>query len=108
MRARDQPGIQGMILLIGCGRMGLALLRGWLARGVTSISVVEPRPSAELRRLAKAKKIALFAAPSQVKATPSVCVVAVKPQVLKGEATALAGFADRALMISIAAGTSVA
>lgn len=87
--------------------MGSALLKGWLARGVQSISVVEPKPSADLKRLARAKKISLFAAPSQAKRKPSVCVVAIKPQVLKGEAATLAGFAASALMISIAAGTSV-
>ena len=98
-----------MILLIGCGRMGSALLKGWLAGGVKAIAVVEPKPSAELQKLAKATKIALFAAPSQVKGKPSVCVVAIKPQILKGEAPTLAGFAAAgALMISIAAGTSVA
>ena len=97
------------LLLVGAGRMGGALLKGWLARGAKSISVVEPKPSAALRKLAKAKKISLFAAPSQVRQKPSVCVVAIKPQVLKGEAPALADFASRgALMISIAAGTSVA
>lgn len=89
--------------------MGGALLKGWLGRGVKSITVVEPKPSPELRKLARAKKITLFAAPSQVKHKPAACVVAIKPQVLKGEAEALAGFAQSgALMISIAAGTSVA
>ena len=89
--------------------MGSALLKGWLASGLKSISVVEPKPSVQLRKLAKAKKIALFAAPSQIARKPSVCVVAIKPQVLKGEAPTLAGFAQGgALMISIAAGTSVA
>ncbi len=109
------------VLLIGAGRMGGALLEGWLAHNLKSITVVEPKPSAGLRKLARAKKIALFAAPSGIKgkpparpsarpsAKPSVCVVAIKPQVLKGEAQALAGFAHAgALMISIAAGTSVA
>jgi len=98
-----------MILLVGCGRMGSALLKGWLAGGVKSIAVVEPKPSAQLKALAKKKSISLSAAPSQVRGKPSVCVVAIKPQVLKGEAATLAGFAvDGALMISIAAGTSVA
>ena len=84
-------------------------MRGWLKSGVKSIDVVEPKPSAELRKLARAKKVALFAAPSQVRRKPSVCVVAIKPQVLKGEVQALADFArSGALMISIAAGTPVA
>jgi pyrroline-5-carboxylate reductase len=89
--------------------MGGALLKGWLNRGIKSIAVVEPKPSAQLRRLARAKKIALFATPSQFRRKPAVCVVAIKPQVLKGEAAMLAGFAAAgALMISIAAGTDVA
>jgi pyrroline-5-carboxylate reductase len=97
------------ILLVGAGRMGGALLRGWLKRGVGSIAVVEPKPSAELRKLARAKKVSLLAAPSQVKIRPSVCVVAIKPQVLNGEVQSLAHFArSGALMISIAAGTPVA
>ena len=93
--------------------MGSALLKGWLKSGAKSIQVVEPKPSPELRKLAKAKKIALFAVPSQVKGKPDVCVVAIKPQVLKGEAAALAGFAapdkkkNGALMLSIAAGASI-
>jgi pyrroline-5-carboxylate reductase len=79
-----------------------------LNRGVKAICVVEPKPSAELRKLARAKKVALFATPSQVKRKPTVCLVAIKPQVLKDEAPVLAGFAQSgALMISIAAGTSV-
>lgn len=89
--------------------MGSALLKGWLAKGVKSITVVEPKPSAQLRALAKKKQFALVAAPSAARGKPSVCVVAIKPQVLKGEAGTLAGFAQNgALMISIAAGTSVA
>jgi pyrroline-5-carboxylate reductase len=87
--------------------MGSALLKGWLARGLGSIIVVEPKPSAELKTLARKKAITLVDAPSRVGAKKlSACIVAIKPQVLKGEAPVLAGFAKTgALMISIAAGT---
>jgi pyrroline-5-carboxylate reductase len=96
------------ILLIGAGRMGSALLRGWRARGVKSIIVVEPKPSADIKKLARAKTITLFDAPSRVTKKVDACIVAIKPQVLKGEAGALADVAGSgALMISIAAGTSV-
>ena len=88
--------------------MGGALLKGWLASGVKAITVVEPKPSADLKRLAKAKKIMLVATPSQVARAPTVCVVAIKPQILKGEAPALKAIAQTSLMISIAAGTSIA
>jgi len=96
------------VLLIGAGRMGSALLKGWRAGRIKSILVVEPRPSAEIRKLAKAGAITLLAAPSQVQGRIEACVVAIKPQVLKGEAAALAAIARDALMISIAAGTSIA
>jgi len=88
--------------------MGSALLKGWLKSGVKPITVIEPKPSVDLKKLAKAKKITLVAAPSQVRGKPDVCIVAIKPQILKGEASALAGFAKTALMISIAAGTTIA
>lgn len=95
------------LLLIGAGRMGGALLKGWIAKKAGPIIVVEPKPSAELRALAKKKAIALVDAPSQVTAKKiSACVVALKPQILKSEAPVLAGFArSGALMISVAAGT---
>ena len=91
------------VLLIGAGRMGSALLKGWLKEGVASITVVEPKPSAEIKALAKKKKIALLSAIPGKKF--SACVVAIKPQILKEGASSLAYIAQHALMISIAAGT---
>lgn len=90
--------------------MGSALLKGWRARKIKPIIVVEPKPSAEIRKFARAKAITLVAAPSAVKARKiDACVVAIKPQVLKGEAPSLAAIAGSGtLMLSIAAGTSVA
>jgi len=90
--------------------MGSALLKGWRAKKIKPIIVVEPKPSAQVKSLARAKAITLVAAPSQVKAKRiEACIVAIKPQVLKGEAPALAAIAQSGtLMLSIAAGTSVA
>jgi len=90
--------------------MGLALLKGWLAQGIGPVTVVEPKPSPEIKKLARKKAITLVATPSVVSAKKiAACVVAIKPQVLKGEAPALANFAaSGGLMISIAAGTSIA
>jgi pyrroline-5-carboxylate reductase len=87
--------------------MGGALLKGWIAKRIEPIAVVEPRPSPELRKLARGKSIALYdsieSAPQRVRA----CVVALKPQIFKTEATRLAPIArSGALMISIAAGTN--
>ena len=85
--------------------MGQALLTGWIGRGIGPITVVEPKPTAELKKRAKAKNITLLSVlPASRKF--SACVVAVKPQILKTEAGTLADIAKGgALMISIAAGT---
>jgi pyrroline-5-carboxylate reductase len=85
--------------------MGTALLKGWIARGIGPLTVVEPKPSAQLKALAKKKKLSLAAAPPGKKF--SACVIAVKPQTLKAEAGSLTAIArSGALMISIAAGAA--
>lgn len=96
------------ILLIGAGRMGSALLKGWIAKGIGPVEIVEPHPSAALRNLAKASSIVLHADLAGVPARVRACVVALKPQLLRTEAAKLRGLAESgALMISIAAGTSI-
>jgi pyrroline-5-carboxylate reductase len=107
---KSKSRAQHPIVLVGCGRMGSALLKGWLAARLGPVIVVEPRPSASLKALAKKKAVTLLAAPSQVTAkSVAACVVAMKPQVLKTEAGALAQIAGQgAVMISIAAGTTIA
>ncbi|HKD48380.1 MAG TPA: pyrroline-5-carboxylate reductase [Rhizomicrobium sp.] len=99
--------MSGSLLLVGAGRMGGALLKGWLAGKSDSVIVVEPNPSPDLSALARKKAVVLVASPSDVPARKiSVCLVALKPQILKHEAPALARFArGSALMISVAAGT---
>jgi pyrroline-5-carboxylate reductase len=96
------------IVLVGAGRMGTALLKGWIARKLGPVIVVEPKPSPELRRLTKSKRISLHDSIDAIDAsTVGVCVVAIKPQILRSEAARLKAFADSgALILSIAAGTS--
>jgi pyrroline-5-carboxylate reductase len=98
------------IALVGAGRMGMALLKGWLANKLRPIVVVEPEPQPELRRLAKSKRISLHGRLEDIDAgRVGVCVVAIKPQILSTEAPRLRPFADAgALLVSIAAGTSTA
>ena len=98
------------ILLIGAGRMGSALLKGWVARGIGPVLVVEPAPSAELTAFAGTHRIALFKSATTIDTLRArACVVALKPQILKGEMTALRAIAGSgAAMVSIAAGTTIA
>lgn len=98
------------ILLIGAGRMGGALLSGWIKRGIGPVLAVEPNPSAELKAIAKKHRIALFAHTASIDTLSArACVVALKPQILKTQIATLAPIAQSgALMLSIAAGTSIA
>lgn len=93
------------LLLIGAGRMGGALLKGWLARGLGPVVVVETDPSRELKRLRDVTLLkSIEDAPKKLRA----CVVALKPQILKTEAPRLKAIAQSGVpMISIAAGSSI-
>ena len=94
------------ILLVGCGKMGTALLQGWLARGAppAAITVVEPRPSEDLAApgLAVVDRAAVL--PPDM--APAVVVFAVKPQLLDDLVAPYARFAE-AVFLSIAAGKPI-
>ncbi|MEL6196239.1 MAG: pyrroline-5-carboxylate reductase [Pseudomonadota bacterium] len=94
------------LLLLGCGKMGGAMLEGWLAGGLppSAVQVIEPHPSARLEALA-GQGLALNPADPQ---PPEVAVLAVKPQMMAAAAPALAGFGrGGTLVLSIAAGTPI-
>ena len=94
------------ILLVGAGKMGTALIRGWIKAGLGPIFAVEPNPSPQLRKLEGPDLIgSLDRIPRE---RWRACVVALKPQILRAEAAKLKSIAGSGtLMISIAAGTSV-
>src|SRR5688572_10595386 len=94
------------VLLIGAGRMGSALIKGWIAAGRFSpIHVVEPAPSAALKSLARKRAIILHGALPTALPRLAAVVLAVKPQVLKGEDKLLKTLGKSgALVLSIAAG----
>jgi len=95
------------ILLVGAGRMGSALLRGWLAKGLGPVAVVETSPSSELRKLAK-RGVTLLKSIDDAPAKVRALVIALKPQILKTEAARLKAIASSgAPVISIAAGSSI-
>lgn len=94
----------GGLVLLGCGKMGSALLEGWLKNGLHpgAVFVVEPHPSDWLRGTGVHLNTEL---PSK----PAMAVLAVKPQMM-GDALprlqALGG--GGTVFVSIAAGTSLA
>lgn len=94
------------ILLFGAGRMGSALLRGWIAsRRFPDILVVESAPLKSIRALAAKRKITLARRFDAGKINLRAAVIALKPQVLKSETALLKDLgATGALVVSIAAG----
>ena len=92
------------LVLLGCGKMGTALLTGWLAAGLpaTSVWVREPNPSGWLTSTGVHLNTALPKA-------PAVALLAVKPQMMGAALPALQAMGNgTTLFVSIAAGTSIA
>lgn len=97
------------ILLFGGGRMGLALLRGWIAAGIegAAISVVEPAPSEALRNLAGEVGFGVNA--SLAPRVGQAVVIAVKPQVVAEIADSVAAVVcSDTLILSVMAGKTLA
>jgi pyrroline-5-carboxylate reductase len=98
------------LVLVGAGKMGAALLKGWLDRGLDrkAVAVVDPAPPADSAAfLAAAGFRALPSPPERIKA--KVIVVAVKPQIIAGVLPGLRSLTGRGTVtLSIAAGTTLA
>lgn len=101
------------IALIGCGKMGSAMLRGWLAaKAENRIAVLEPAGLPDefaayapnpVTAYANAAEFAAHAPPVDV------CVLAVKPQIMDDVCRAIApSLPPNALILSIAAGQGIA
>ncbi len=94
------------LLLVGAGKMGGALLQAWLDRDFNAgrIYVLDPQLSPRIAALCAAHGVAV-GAPIE---SPSVLVLAIKPQALDEVAPALAPLTRRdTLVISILAGKTI-
>jgi pyrroline-5-carboxylate reductase len=102
--------LAGPLLLVGAGKMGGALLEGWLRQGLDPaiIFVQDPAPSAQVEALAERHGVVAGTAPD-LPAEPAVIVLAVKPQLtdkLLPEVEPLLG--ESTVVLSIAAGRTLA
>jgi pyrroline-5-carboxylate reductase len=93
------------VLLLGCGRMGSAMLAGWLASGtVHRVAVIDPNATPvddpRVIRLDPADPLRDF--------HPAVIVLAVKPQMMDAALPACRPFTGGAVVLSIAAGRTMA
>ena len=90
------------LVIFGAGRMGSALVRGWLSQSAEMhIGIIDPAPSDEVRAWADAGKITLATQP----APADILVTAVKPQMFTDVAPEMVPFVGPdTLVLSIMAG----
>lgn len=105
-REREQPGPEPAlppILIVGCGRMGGALLAGWVDLGLaTSVAVDPARPAVPAG-------VRLANQPGDIPSdfSPSAIVLAVKPQNAAETLPPYARFSGSAVFLSIMAGRTI-
>jgi pyrroline-5-carboxylate reductase len=89
------------IWLLGCGNMGGALLRRWIADEMGPIAVIDPAPGAV------SAGVTVGASPPA--GVPQILVLAVKPQVWRDAVAGLAGrIGANTLVVSVMAGVTIA
>ncbi|MBC9248120.1 pyrroline-5-carboxylate reductase [Paracoccus sp. 11-3] len=90
------------LVLVGCGRMGGAMLKGWLARGLNpgAVTVIDPK-------LAPEWQSAGLRVNAPLPDNPAVLVLAVKPQMMADALGEVPVLTDT-LVLSVAAGTTIA
>ncbi|MDX5593916.1 pyrroline-5-carboxylate reductase [Pseudovibrio sp. SPO723] len=97
------------LVLVGAGKMGGAMLEGWLRQGIKpeSVCVLDPGPSAEMQALLKQHAVTWHEKlPNGLNA--GVLLLAIKPQMMAQIAPSLAACVDdKTLVVSVAAGTPV-
>ncbi|MCI2400358.1 pyrroline-5-carboxylate reductase [Aliiroseovarius subalbicans] len=100
----DDLTARGLVLL-GCGKMGSAMLEGWLGQGLpaSSVWVQDPYPSGWLKALDG------LHLNEDLPADPAIVLIAVKPQMMGEALPTLAALGNgKTLFLSVAAGTSIA
>lgn len=104
--------IEGTILLVGCGKMGGALLRGWFAQGLSpvDIMVVEPAGRSCVESADEHPALSVLSDSSELPSDfrPDAVVFAVKPQAAEQVLPSYGRFVESgAVFLSIIAGMPV-
>ncbi len=95
------------LLLVGCGKMGGALLQGWLDRHLAERFVIV-EPGAGAASFARLPGVTVYSSPEQLAPdfSPGIIVLAVKPQVMGEVLPAYRRFVET-VFLSIAAGKTL-
>ncbi|WP_224826602.1 pyrroline-5-carboxylate reductase [Cognatishimia sp. MH4019] len=99
----DDLATRGLVLL-GCGKMGSAMLEGWLKGGLppASVWVTDPQPSEWVR----AQGVHIN---EDLPSDPAIVLVAVKPQMMGDALPSIQALGNgTTLFVSVAAGTTIA
>jgi pyrroline-5-carboxylate reductase len=102
------PSLPATLILVGAGKMGGAMLEGWLKVGIDprGVTVLDPHPSEALTRLCSERGIAVN--PAEPARGPEALVLAIKPQMLDEAAASVDRLlAPRTLVLSILAGKTI-
>lgn len=106
---KDRP-----LVLVGAGKMGGAMLQGWLSKGLAdgAVHVIDPGLHETQQAELQAQGVVVHSGPDDVP-TPGLLVLAVKPQMMEKVLPSLAGFSDRSdatgmIVLSVAAGITIA
>jgi pyrroline-5-carboxylate reductase len=105
--AKPLAKFSGPLVLLGAGKMGSAMLDGWLARGINpkKLVVIEPQPSKAIKALARR---GLKLNPKGKPAAALAIVIAVKPQSAPEAVPPLAAHVSECtLVLSIMAGRTL-
>ena len=97
----------GSLVLLGAGKMGGAMLDGWLARGLSpkKLVVIEPQPGKSVKALTRR---GLKLNPKGTPAAAAAIVIAVKPQTAPAAVPPLAAYVGKStLVLSIMAGRTI-
>jgi len=97
--------VEQKLLLVGCGKMGGALLAGWLGRDIdpTNVAVVEPYGADALRDQFEVTVVESLQ-DLEPGFMPNIIVFAVKPQAMDEIVPLYAGFVNpETMFLSIAA-----
>ena len=105
---QDLRHFSGDLVLVGAGKMGTALLEGWLRLGLEPrrIVVIEPQPGAPIAPLIE-RGVRLNPAPATL-GTVAALVIAVKPQIAAPAMAPLVTLiSDATVVVSIMAGRTL-
>jgi len=104
------PQVEGPLLLVGCGKMGGALLSRWLDHGLAADQVAVVEPHAPIFASFAERGVARYDHVTELPAgfRPSMVIFAIKPQMMEDAIGDAARFARaECVFLSIAAGKTI-